>query len=174
LVTLAYTSAEALLVTHVGKEAFIAVLSDCKLQLQVMKQEPQNVEAALSHSIRLEAFEQLLASQGGMVDHNDGRTTCRSCSVCTVAGLLLAGKTATLCKLIGDLQDALAQATRVRDGSHGQRALECSYRSIGDWMLCWLCPGPVSTPLALQAPGHMAFGQPSREGGCKRADHRRA
>jgi len=31
LVTLAYLSAEALLVTHVGKEAFIAALSDGKL-----------------------------------------------------------------------------------------------------------------------------------------------
>jgi len=48
LVTLAYPSAEALLVTHIGKEA----LNDSKLQLEVMKQEPQNVEAALSHAIK--------------------------------------------------------------------------------------------------------------------------
>jgi len=58
LVTLAYPSAEAVLVTHVGKEAFIAALSDDgKLQLEVMKQEPQNMEAALNHAIKQEAFE---------------------------------------------------------------------------------------------------------------------
>jgi len=39
LVTLAYPSAGASLVTHVGKEAFIAALSDGKLQLEVLKRE---------------------------------------------------------------------------------------------------------------------------------------
>jgi len=63
LVTLAYPSAEASLVTHIGKEAFIDALSNGKLQLNVMKQEPQNVEATLSHAIKLEAFEQSLACQ---------------------------------------------------------------------------------------------------------------
>ena len=40
-VTLAYQSAEAslLLVTHVGKEAFIAALSDGRLQLEVIKRQ---------------------------------------------------------------------------------------------------------------------------------------
>jgi len=69
LVTLAYPSAKTSLVTHVGKETFIAALTDGKLQLEVMKPEPQNVEAALSHAIKFEAFEQLLTSQGAMVDH---------------------------------------------------------------------------------------------------------
>jgi len=50
-----------LLVTHVGKEAFIAAFNEGKLQMEVMKQEPHNVEAALSHAINLEAFEQSLA-----------------------------------------------------------------------------------------------------------------
>jgi len=35
----------------------IAALSNNELQLEVMKQEHQNVEAALSHAIKLEAFE---------------------------------------------------------------------------------------------------------------------
>jgi len=48
-----------------------------------------------------------------MVDHNDGRATRQSCSVCTVAGPSEVGENATLCKLTGDLQEALAQATRV-------------------------------------------------------------
>jgi len=72
LVTFAYPSAKALLVTRVGKEAFIAVLSDGKIPLEVMKQEPQNVEATLSHTIKLQVFEHSLASQGAMFDHNDG------------------------------------------------------------------------------------------------------
>jgi len=75
LVTLTCPSAEALLVTHVGKEAFIVALNDGKLQLEVMKQEPQNLEAALNHATKLEAFEQSLAYQGTLIDHNDGRAT---------------------------------------------------------------------------------------------------
>jgi len=54
LVTLEYLSAEVLLITHVAKEAFVAALSDSKLQLEVMKREPQNVAAVLSHAIKLE------------------------------------------------------------------------------------------------------------------------
>jgi len=38
LVTIAYPSAEAWLVTHVGKEAFVVALNGRKLQLEVMKQ----------------------------------------------------------------------------------------------------------------------------------------
>jgi len=37
---LAYSSAEASLITHVTKEAFVAAFSDGKLQLEVMKCEP--------------------------------------------------------------------------------------------------------------------------------------
>ena len=99
LVTLAYPSAKASLVTHVGKETFIAVLSDGKLQLEVMKQEPRNVEDALSLAIKLEAFEQSLATQGDMVNHNDSSTMCWLFSVCTLAGLSEVGETATLSKL---------------------------------------------------------------------------
>jgi len=113
LVTLAYSTAKALLVTHVGKEAVIAVLSNGKLQREVMKQEPQNVEAALSHAIKFETFEQSLASQCAVVNHNDSGAMRKLCSVCTVAGQSEAGETAALRKLIGDLQDALVQATRV-------------------------------------------------------------
>jgi len=78
-----------------------------------MKQETQNVEAALSHYIKFEAFEQSLSSQGGTVNHNDSGTMCQLCSVCTVAGPSEAGEIAALHKLIGNLQDTLAQATRV-------------------------------------------------------------
>jgi len=76
-----------MLVTHIGKEAFIAALSDGKLQLEVMKQDPQHVEAVLSYAIKLEAFEQSLASQGTWDDHNDGCATCWPCTVCAVTGL---------------------------------------------------------------------------------------
>jgi len=61
---LAYPSAEPTLINHVGKEAFIIVLSDGKLQLEVMKHDPSNVEAALSRAIKVEAYEQSLARQG--------------------------------------------------------------------------------------------------------------
>ena len=97
LVTLTYPSAEVLPVKHIGKEAFIVVLNDGKLQLELMKQEPQNVEAALSHAIKLEAFEQLLAYQGTMVNHNDGHSTHQLCTVCAVTGVPEAEETATLC-----------------------------------------------------------------------------
>jgi len=40
----------------VGKEAFIAALSDDKFQLEVMKSKPQNIEAAPSRIIKVEAF----------------------------------------------------------------------------------------------------------------------
>jgi len=108
LVTLAYSSAKASLVTHVGKEAFIAAVNNGKVQLEVMKQEAQKVEAALSHAIKLEAFEQSPACQDTMVNH----TICRPCSVCTVTGLSEAGETPALCELIGDKRSTLAQAAR--------------------------------------------------------------
>ena len=43
--------------THIGKEAFIIALNDSGLQLEVMKREPQTIDAALSHAIKLEAYE---------------------------------------------------------------------------------------------------------------------
>ena len=45
-----------------AKEAFVAALIDGKLQLAVMKHEPQNVVAALSHATKLEAYEQSLSA----------------------------------------------------------------------------------------------------------------
>ena len=53
LVALAYSSAEASLISHVGNEAFITALSGGNLQLEVMKQELSHVEAALSHAIQV-------------------------------------------------------------------------------------------------------------------------
>jgi len=63
LVMLMYPSAEVSLITHVAKEAFVAVLNDGRLQLEVMKCELQNVEAVLSRAIKLEAYEQSLPAQ---------------------------------------------------------------------------------------------------------------
>jgi len=51
-----------------------------------MKQAPQNVEAALSNTIKLEAFEQLLAYHSTFVDHNDGHAMHQRCTVCAVTG----------------------------------------------------------------------------------------
>jgi len=75
-------------------------------------QEPQNVEAALIHAIKLEAFEQLLVCQGTIVNHNDGHAMHWPCSLCTVTGPLYAGETFTLHELIRDLWSTLAQVTR--------------------------------------------------------------
>jgi len=171
LVTLTYPSAEALLVTHVGKEAFIAVLSDGKLQLDVMKQEPQNVEAALSHAIKLEAFEQFLASQGELVDHND-TAPCAGHVLSVQLQVCHRWVTATLHKLIGDIQDALAQATKVMAAMvnglwSGHTAPSKAASSVGSIL------DAVLTLLALAA-GHTVFSQIGR-GSCHGCmDHQRA
>jgi len=47
-VALAYPLAEVSLATYVGKEAFITALNENKLQLEVMKREPQ---FAVGHSL---------------------------------------------------------------------------------------------------------------------------
>jgi len=39
---------------YVAKEAFIIALNDDGLQLEVIKWEPQSMEAAFSHTIKLE------------------------------------------------------------------------------------------------------------------------
>jgi len=39
--------------------------------------EPQNVEATLRHTIKVEAFEQSLACRGMLVDQDDSRAKCR-------------------------------------------------------------------------------------------------
>ena len=83
----AYPSAEASLIAHVSKEAFIAAVtvSDGNLQLEVMKCKPPNVDAMLSHAIKVEAFEQSLACQGTFVtDQDDGQAKCWSPVVCVV------------------------------------------------------------------------------------------
>ena len=46
---------------HVTLEAFIRGLNNPALQLEVTKNEPPNAEAALSHAIKVEAYEQSLA-----------------------------------------------------------------------------------------------------------------
>jgi len=109
LVTIAYPYAEALLVTHVGKEAFIAALSDGKLQLEAMKRELQDVEAGLSHAIKLDAFEQSLACRGRptLVDEDDGRVECQPRTLCTVAELSDVRKTAALHEQVVEMQEAL-------------------------------------------------------------------
>ena len=40
-----------------GEEAFITVLNGAHLKLEIMKQEPTMVEIALSHAIKVEAYE---------------------------------------------------------------------------------------------------------------------
>jgi len=62
----------------------------------------------------------------------------RLCSLCTVAGLLEAGETATLRKLMRPT--GRSGTSDKSDGSYGQRALEWSYSSIGDCILCCLRP----------------------------------
>jgi len=101
-----------------------------------------------------------------MVDHSDGHTMHRLCSVCTIAGPPEAGETAVLRKLIGDLQDALAQPTRVMaamaNGLWSSHTTPLETASSVDSI-----PGAVST-LPVLAPGHMASGQHDHEGanGC--------
>jgi len=96
-----------------------------------------------------------------MVDHNDGHAMCWSCSICTIAGPSEVDETATLCKLIGDLQDALAQATRVMatmvNGLWSGHAIPSETASSVTSIL-----DAVSM---LLAPGHTASVQPSCGGG---------
>jgi len=76
---LAYPSADVALTNHVGKEAFITVLSDGNLQLEVMK---LNIEAALSHAIKVQLYEQSLMCQGTLVtDQGEGRAKRWPCNV---------------------------------------------------------------------------------------------
>jgi len=79
-----------LLATYEGKENFIADLNDGNMLLEVMKWEPQNVEAALSHAIKLEAYEQSLSCQGNSVDRDDSHAKHQLWTVCRVAEPLYA------------------------------------------------------------------------------------
>ena len=69
------------------------------------------MEAALSQANKLEAYEQSLACQGTLVDHDDGRAKHCPRTVCAVAESSDASKTAALHKCMHKLQEALAQAT---------------------------------------------------------------
>ena len=169
-VTLAFPSAEASLVTHVVKETFIAALYDGKLQLEVMKQEPQNVDAALSHSIMLKAFEQSLAYRGNLVDHDDRHATRQPCTVCAVTGPSEADETVALRMLIQPPGPTKCCGTSSEmDGSFGCRALEMSgaVSSVG------CIPHTVLRP-PVPAPGHMASDQPGRGGGHRWGDYQRS
>jgi len=89
LVTLAYLSADVALTNHVGKEAFVTTLGDHNLQLEVMKREPVNLEAADSQAIKIEAYEQSLSSSNTVVtEQNEGRTKRRPRNVYAVADKL--------------------------------------------------------------------------------------
>ena len=91
LVTLAYPSAEVLLVPHVGNETFINALSDSALQLEVMKHEPETIEAALSHAIKLEVYGQSLSLHSVTVNHDDGCATHQPRTVCAVVNRSVRG-----------------------------------------------------------------------------------
>jgi len=80
LVAMAYPSAEPSLTTHVAKEAFVTALNNFKLQIEVTKKEPQNIQEALNYAIKLEAFEQSLLVHGDnsdSADNDDVRTKRR-------------------------------------------------------------------------------------------------
>jgi len=47
-----YPGVDTSLATHVVKEAFIAMLDNANLQLEVMKHEPVTVEIVLGHAIK--------------------------------------------------------------------------------------------------------------------------
>ena len=114
LVALAYPSADESLTTYVAKEALITALNDNKLQLEVMKRVAHNVEEALSHAIKLEAYEQslLLHNAVSSDEFDESRPRRRPRNVCSVIDPSGAGDTAMLRKQVGELQEALAQATK--------------------------------------------------------------
>jgi len=96
-----------------SQEAFITALSDGRLQLEVMKGKPPNVEATLSHSIKVEAFEQSLACEGSLVtDQDDGCAKCQSHVVCAVLDHSDSIETVALRKRVDELQEALEPATK--------------------------------------------------------------
>jgi len=106
LVTLSYPSADVALTSHVDKEAFIIALSDWNLQLEVMKWEPLNIEAALSHAIKVVAYEE------SVTDHDDGQAKCQPRNVYTVMDQLDSSDNVTLRRHVEKVQEALEQATQ--------------------------------------------------------------
>ena len=78
-----------------------------------MKRELLNVEAALSHAIKVEAYEQSLACEGTSVtEQDDGRAMRRNRNVFAVTDQADSSETATLRKPVEQLQEALEQATK--------------------------------------------------------------
>jgi len=112
-VTLVHPSAEPSLVTHFRKEAFIIALDNPELPLKVTKGELSCIEAALSHAIKVEAFEQSLACQStGAADTGSGHSKCRPRNVYVVSDQKDAGEAPALHKRVDELQAAPAQATK--------------------------------------------------------------
>ena len=72
LLQLAYPGADDSLATHVGKEAFINALENPALQLELLKREPATLEAALNHAVKMEAYEQSLATSTVMSSDQGG------------------------------------------------------------------------------------------------------
>jgi len=104
-----------------------------------------------------------------MVNHNDGHATHWPCCVCAVTGPSEAGESASLHKLIGDLQNTLAQATMgmaaLANGLwNGHTTPLNAASSIGSVL------DAVSMP-PVKAHGHTALGQPGHEGGCGCGGH---
>jgi len=112
LVALAYPSSEVALSNYVAKEAFITALDGAKLQLEVMKKEPRNIEEALNYATKLEAYERSLSLAGHADDIEQRSTRRRSQKVFTVTDPPDADDPIALRKQVNDMQDALVQATR--------------------------------------------------------------
>ena len=97
-----------------AKEAFITALNSHRLQIEVMKKEPRNIEEALNYAIKLEAFEQSLMVSNGdnSASTDDSRVQKRQKYVYTVADPPPVSETAVLQKQVTELQQVLAQATK--------------------------------------------------------------
>jgi len=103
---------QCLLISHVGKEAFITALSDGNLQLEVLKHEPPNIEAALSQAIKVEAYEQSLACRSTLVtDQDEGSAKHWSHDVYAVSYQPDPSEAVALGRRVEKLQEALKQAT---------------------------------------------------------------
>ena len=116
VVSLAYPSEETRFTDHVGKEAFIRVLNDGPLQMEVMKGEPSNLETALNYATKYEAYEHSLISQGTLSkssayasSSDDDRPKHRSRAVNAVQDT---GNDTAPQLSVGELQNLLAQATK--------------------------------------------------------------
>jgi len=106
-------SADVSFTNHVGKEAFITVLSDGNLQLEVMKQDPLNIGATLSHAIKIDSYEQSLVCQGTLVtDQDESRAKCRSRNVYAVSDQQDPNEALTLRRHVEELQQVPEQVAK--------------------------------------------------------------